>query len=378
MGTHLSGISFRKRGTLWFYKLPGEPYRSSGETSRSRCEKHVESLLLSRKLYDQDCLEFHQYAMRFFVWETCPHTARLLDEGKSISRRYVREQRMNMEKHILPSALQNIPMDEIRRSHIIDFRSSLRSKGLAAATVNKIMSALKVIFNEAEYRQDIQYNPAKAVGKIRGAARSIDIFSPEELRMLFPRDLLSVWRNRMEYTCFFLAASTGMRRGEILALRWRHIRFEKHFISIEEAWKDFHEIGMPKWDKSRVVCLSLSLHAALTAYREASVNTNEGDLVFCYRDGSRLGGTWWRGSFRRALTKSGIPIGNRVLHPHCLRHSLTTMLRDAGEHPEKIRAALGWTSEEMQENYTHWNIEHLRQQGPIIDDIWKDEQEEYR
>jgi len=316
-------------------------------------------------------ITFGAYARRFFLWETCPHVARLQDEGKSITKRYVREQRFNLVNHMLTSELHDIPMMHIRRAHIIDFRSRLRSKGLAAATVNKIMSGLKVIFNEAEFRQDIPLNPATGVGKIKGRGKSIDIFSPEELSLLFPKDIFSVWRSRAAYTCFFLAASTGMRKGEILALTWSHIAFDAMVIRVNQAWKDTNELGLPKWEKERFVIISQKLLQCLLTHREYSPRTAADDLVFCYPDGSRFGGTWWLKNFHSALKKSGIDTAGRVLHPHCLRHTLATLMRASGENPEKIRASLGWADAETQDGYTHWKPDHLQHQGPLIDQLWE-------
>ena len=60
------------------------------------------------------------------------------------------------------------------------------------------------------------------------------------------------------------------------------------------------------------------------------------------------------------------------LRPHSLRHTLNTLLRNAGQDPAKIRAALGWQQESTQDNYTHWKIEHLRGQADIVDSIFEE------
>ncbi len=363
-------VLYRKRGRYWYYKLEGAGFVSSGQTSKHKCIAFVAGLLGTG---DTGSQAFSAYAQRFFIWETCPHVARLLDEGKSITRRYVREQRINLEAHILPSPLSDLSMDRIRRSHIIDFRSSLRSKGLAYATVNKIISCLKVIFSEAEYRQDILMNPSAGIGKVKGTPRTIGILTPEELKCLFPENFTVIWGDRCAYTCFLLASSTGMRRGEVLALRWKHLHFDKKYISVEEAWKDVQELGPPKWGIHRTVPMSRTLKEALLVHRDASPHTREESLVFCYPDGSRLGATWWRKRFAKALGKAGIQAGGRRLHPHVLRHSINTFLRNAGENPDKIRASLGWSSEAMQDAYTHWGPEHLKHQGNLVDSIWDTE-----
>jgi integrase len=45
-------------------------------------------------------------------------------------------------------------------------------------------------------------------------------------------------RTFYDYTCFYLAAVTGLRRGEILALRWKYIDFERQALTVGEAWKE--------------------------------------------------------------------------------------------------------------------------------------------
>jgi len=84
------------------------------------------------------------------------------------------------------------------------------------------------------------------------------------------------------------------------------------------------------------------------------------DLVFCYADGTRFGNTWWRKRFVRAMEKAGIDRVSRNLKPHSFRHSLNTILRDAGKDPAKIRAALGWKQELTQDGYTHFDEDHFK------------------
>ena len=104
-----------------------------------------------------------------------------------------------------------------------------------------------------------------------------------------------------------------------------------------------------------------------------SLNTQPDDFLFCYDDGSRVGETWWHGRFKKALQKARIERGDRWLTPHSFRHTINTIVRDAGHDPAKIRAVLGWMDEQIQNNYTHWETEHLRRWAEIVDEIWGDE-----
>lgn len=70
------------------------------------------------------------------------------------------------------------------------------------------------------------------------------------------------------------------------------------------------------------------------------------------------------------MDKTKIDYENRNLKPHSFRHTLNTLLRNAGQDPAKIRAALGWSGEAIQENYTHWQIEHLQGQATIVENLF--------
>ncbi len=92
-------------------------------------------------------------------------------------------------------------------------------------------------------------------------------------------------------------------------------------------------------------------------------------LVFCKKDGNRYSDSWWTNIFFKAIKSSGIHVEERVLVPHSFRHTACTLLLNAGENPEKIRASLGWSNEDMQKLYTHWKPEHMKNQGRIMDSI---------
>jgi integrase len=146
--------------------------------------------------------------------------------------------------------------------------------------------------------------------------------------MLFPSVGLGPWKEQKAYCCFLLAATVGMTRQELLALKWRHISFESKNVRIEDAWKGGDEEGLPKWGRSRTSPLPEFTKNALLALRQDSIRTAPDDLVFCYDDGSRLGETWWRKRFVRSMEAAKIDWNGRNLKPHSFRHSLNTYLLD--------------------------------------------------
>jgi integrase len=115
---------------------------------------------------------------------------------------------------------------------------------------------VKVIFREALYREEINRDPTAGVGRVKYQKEERGIFTTEEFRALFHDHGYDPWLDILDYTCFYLAAVTGLRRREFLALRWRHIDFDRQFLTVSEAWKGRKGIGPPKWDHKRLVPLS--------------------------------------------------------------------------------------------------------------------------
>jgi integrase len=159
------------------------------------------------------------------------------------------------------------------------------------ATVNKALGIVKFIFRKVLYREDINRDPTAGVVRIKERRAKRGIFTVEELQALFSDHGYGSWRNIHDYTCFYLAAMTGLCRGEILALRWRHIDFGRQFLIVSEAWKGCNEIGSPKWEHIRLVPLSLRTIDKLYKLQAASIHLDPDDFVFCCGNGVHFGET---------------------------------------------------------------------------------------
>jgi len=351
--------------------INGQGWKSSGTTTKREAIAVAQKELQAIQNPAAGMMSFAEYSKNFFIPNKCPRARRLELEGKKPTDRYLHIQRMNIETHILASNFSKKRMDSIKRADILNLRDELNSKELKPATINKIITAVKTVFSEAFYREDILNNPSLGVANVKEPESTKDILTNEEIGILFNRENhVAIWKDLMAYTCFLLALNTGMRRGEILALRWKHIFFDEKYIVIEEAWKNVTTIGKPKSNKTRYTPISEKMIEVLKIYRKTKHSTADTDLVFSYCDGSRLGETWWRKKFNNALENGKIDTANRHLTPHSLRHTINTRLRDSNENPDKIRAILGWSSEAIQDRYTHWKPEHLQDLGETIKKVY--------
>ena len=384
-----------KRGNIWYYRLPEEKtFHSTGETSKMRAVDLIYRKLQEGKKCEQT---FKEYAEPFFIWETCPRVQRRLNEGKSIGRTHVQKSRRWLEMYVFPDRFSTLKMHEIRRSHILDLRERLKKKA-GINTLNKIISTVKTVHSEAYFREDIDRDPGSRIGIIKHEKLERGVLTKEELSSLFS-EIPGPWSDLLTYSVFNLAAKTGMRCGEVLALMWIQVVFDRSIINIDQAWKDTKTIGLPKSNKKRSIPVVNSLLEPLLNLHEASIRIGKRDLVFCYDDGSRLGTTWWRKNFYKSLVRAGIAsrearhyrnakgrkqitykyqnVRGEWITPHSLRHSLNTHLLDCGCDPVKIRAYFGWsenillpTLTTVQKGYTHWEPDRLKDILPAIDGIF--------
>lgn len=366
----------KKRGRFWYMKLAGQSvFRSTGYSRRSDAEDEARRRLKAVQEPERTTGKtLREYAEPFYRPGLCPHLRRLQEEGKSTSPLHVFNSRSWIDRFILKDPIAELPVASITRADVLDFRSRLLAKlGERKDRVNRALRVLKVIIHEALYRQDIDRDPTSGVGHVKTERRSPGILSVEELGVLFPEDGLGPWRSLRANACFLLAATTGMRRGELLALRWEDVDFEAGAIRIVQAWKTPTLLGPPKSGKPRACPLPRVAAAVLRALHDdpENIRSHPEDLVFCYDDGSRLGDTWWTRNFAYAMESAGIDMRGRHVCPHSLRHTLNTLLEAKDYNPEKIRTALGWSGEGIRANYLHLSLEHIQEQAQIVDELFR-------
>jgi integrase len=236
------------------------------------------------------------------------------------------------------------------------------------------MNALRVVFREARMNRLIDFDPAAAVSRMKPKPLERGVFTEEELKRLIhtpvePDALMA----------FTLAAATGLRMSEVLALRYRNIH--EDWIDVVEAWKDTGVLGPPKWEKQRQIPVPMFLQAMIKVYKEDRVRIHPTDLLICEDiTGNRRGPTWWRKAFARTLKAAEIPRTDsegRVRTPHSLRHTLNSMLIEKGANPIKVQHFFGWSFHApvpvlsgVQRGYTHMGVEDLRELIPVIEQIF--------
>ncbi len=238
-----------------------------------------------------------------------------------------------------PIAIQQVYLD-------LEFKGSYlnKEKGLSPKSRLDIHRVFKLALKHAVRMRLITFNPVENVKAPRVVRTSIDTLTVEQ-----SADLLEAIRNKPVYWPVLLALATGMRRGEILALRWKNVDFEKKTVRVVESieqTKAGTRFKSPKTNRTRAVLLpeyaveELLRHKEIQAEKFSRLNIEHTpETLVCTRyDGKQI----WPSSlshefFKIFLKRHDLP----RIRFHDLRHSHATQLLAAGIHPKIAQERLG-------------------------------------
>ncbi len=269
-------------------------------------------------------------------------------------------------------------LKKLQPLHIIDFETYLYGEGLSATTVRKYRVMLKQAFGAAVAMGLLAKNPADGLEPIREDTPEVRwLTASEQAALLETARVDALGKPSRMYLPVLLALGTGMRRGELLALRWADVDFAHERVTVRrglQKGKDgpkYRRGG--KGGKGRVVALPATLLPLLTAHREeqarlraaAGEHWKDGDLIFCGATGEPWNLDGFHSSWRRARVRAKLPDD---VHFHCLRHTYATELLLAGVHPKIVSEALGHSTVRMTlDRYSH-AIPHLQTEAASLMD----------
>lgn len=294
---------------------------------------------------------------------------------------------VHLNGRVIPR-LGHLKLEDIKPMHFIDLTDELSNGGrrdgkdgrLSPSTIHYIHRAIRNVLNRAVEWKLIKNNPMDGVKKPKEDPRELDVYSQQEIDHIFyllekEKDL---WR-----ILITLALTTGMRRGELLGLDWKHINMDEGTIDVKQTLSftksKGYEIKEPKTKSSRRrIELPASLITDLKAYKSkcneerlacASLwQGGENFFVFNSWNGKPLNPyslkTWWtRFSKRHNI---------RYINFHALRHTSATLLLNQGLHAKIIQARLGHANITTTLNiYTHALREADQAAAGIFDKMLK-------
>lgn len=278
--------------------------------------------------------------------------------------------------HIVP-VLGKVPLAKLTAQQLQAFYSRKMGEGQSSTSVHHMHATLRRALNRAIRLGLVHRNVATLVDAPPPRKNQYTTLSAEDAKKL----LEAITQDSFE-ALYVLALTSGMRRGELLALRWRDVDFEQAVLHVQ-ATLHYNNgkplFADPKTKQSRrQVALS---KMALDALRRHKAKQNEERLA--------LGSLWdssldlvFPNTIGKPMNPSNLvhreftPLLQRVGVPHIrfhdLRHTAATLLLKAGVHPKVVSEMLGHSHVSVTLGvYSHVTPDMQREAASAMNDLLK-------
>jgi len=364
---------FRRKGQkvwyFYFYEGNKRISKTTGKIKKYEAERYITDFFKEDRTYD---IRLKEYAKDFFIWKKCSWIKRQHAKGRSFSESVAQSCRGHLTNYIFP----NFGEKFLRILKRIDIEKWLISLDLSNQTKNHILYSFRIVLREAVLEGLISSNPLEQIEAMGNNAKKRDPFTPSEIRLLFPENresLLKIWKTTKHAACFLIIASTGIRSGEVRALRWRHL-LNGTALYIENAVKANNIIDKTKTDEVRVVLLPKYAQELLELWYSETPFKDKEDLIFFGMGADKpLNRKSLSYYLSQCIKRSGINTKGRKLVVHSFRHTFNTIMRKIL--PEEIlRELTGHKSREMTDLYDHPTVDDrlkkLSKSRNLIESIW--------
>lgn len=267
--------------------------------------------------------------------------------------------RRTIELHVLPT-LGQVPLSRLQPEDLETLYARLLDSGrrngagggLSPASVRYVHRILRKALNDALRKGTIARNPAATADPPRRAAgepsgEDMQVWTSTQLQ-----SFLSSIRPHRLAPAYVLAAHTGMRRGEVLGLRWRDVDVSNGRISVRQSLiavaYEMRISDVKTGTARRTVDIDAPVIGQLQAWRKRQAEERllvgpayeDQGLVFARPDGRPIHPESFSRTFDRVLARSDLP----VIRLHDLRHTHASLLLQAGVPVKVVSERLGHAS----------------------------------
>jgi integrase len=256
--------------------------------------------------------------------DACADWLRYVEHDKRRAPSTLADYRNVVRCYLLAEFGEHTPLGKIDTRRVDAYRERMLSEGrLSRRSIQKILVLLHGILKRAKRRGWITSNPSEDVERVTFRRSG-------EFNVLTPTEVAAVARaavNEQDAALFTVAAFTGLRLGELRALRWGDIDFAKRLVHVRRSYTH-GEPGPPKSGKVRSVPLIDQAAAPLDALSRREHFTSDDDLVFATAIGRPPDDSALRRRFYDALDAAGLGGVRTKADPfvfHDLRHTFGTL-----------------------------------------------------
>ncbi len=260
---------------------------------------------------------------------------------------------VQVDRHILP-ALGHLRLSQLQTSHLQKLyneklnggRADGKPGGLSPKSVRYIHTVIHAALEQAKKEGMITINVADAVKLPANPKKEIQVLDQEGIRKF-----LTAARETRHFPLYFLALNTGMRRGELLGLRWKDVNLKEGTVTVNQGLvrtKGGLIFQEPKTKLSnRTIGISPEVVNVLKEHKKrqneerlsaGEAYNKEHELVFCNELGDPICPRGLTRHYERLLKKAGLE-GKVTFHG--LRHTFATLSLEEGAAARTVQEALG-------------------------------------
>lgn len=270
--------------------------------------------------------------------------------------------------------LGNIQLKALKAATIQSWVNKLhKQQGLSPKTIRSAYLNLNAALEKAVVTQMIPHNPCKGVELPKNQKYQAQIYTTQEIK-----ELLQVAEGTDMYLPLLLVCYVGFRRGELLALKWDHIDFDKGLIHIQSNRVVADSKVSTKAPKSAAGNRSLTIGSNILSelkLARAQYNSNklamgaaftDSGLVVCQPDGKPFRPETMTQKWERFVQKHGL----KHIRFHDLRHSCATMMVEAGIDFKTVQTRIGHANiSTTMDVYAHCTPAMDQKAATKVDDI---------
>lgn len=260
-----------------------------------------------------------------------------------------------INKYLIPH-LGKMALKKIQPTHIITYMSDISAEGLSNNTIKKHYDLLKSVFKQAVIEDKIPFNIMEKVEPPKTQKKEMSFYTIEELALLL--DIISA-KPALDIAVH-IAVYTGLRREEILGLKWDCVDFDNSIFTIKKAITKAGSTVIEKMPKTkgsyRKIRIPDYLLQKLKEYKQIQIRNarlfgnNEYEYIFCKPDGGFYHVNYISTMFKNVIEQYNL----KPIRFHDLRHTFASIAQECGISIFEISKALGHSTVATTSNiYTH-------------------------
>jgi integrase len=336
----------RQRGKSWVvtFRVNGEQHWKSFSPREHADPREAAELYLADKLVAIGRREFR--APEKVTFETAAlEWLRHGEHERHLKPSTVRDYKSAVHAHLIP-AFGSRWLEDVSARVIEEWRGLEMAEGrLPRRTADKMVAILHGIFERARKAYGFPSNPVADVERFPAEySGRFDFYSPEEVWAIVRKAA-----DEQDGAIFLTAAFTGLRRGEVLALRVRDCDFAREVVRVEHSL-DGQELGTPKSGRTRSVPMHSDVARVLAKLLERDHFTGQDDFVFIGPNGAPLDGSAVRRRYVDAVERAKL----RPLRFHDLRHTFGTIAANAVLSGRELQEWMGHADLKTTARYLHY------------------------